>query len=397
MVRERVVGLLEALHQGDLELGEWTRGVVRAANVAIGEGLGVSLWAARIATGEQLACVSEGPTGEAYGAGFHERAAHVTGMLAKVDVETLFPDHLRVAIASERAVAYRAAGGEGDEYVRVTFEAFHSIGATDAIGLTSRPTHEIGICLMVPQRAPRAPSRAELARLAEISLHVEAALRVRLRPEAVMGTVSPSGRVELSGELPKPTCEALGEEVRCIERVRGARRRADGESALDAWRALCAGYLSLVEHVDRAGRRSYLLCENVPRRRQVRGLTRDEAAASIQAARGLPNKAIAYSLGWSESVTARRLSRAGAKLGLTNTRALARVLAGLGVGEPSRAIDVSVLTPSERDVASLLAEGLSNEAIATRRGVSVRTVANQVAAVLRKTGADSRRAFLAWS
>lgn len=397
MVPERVVGLLEALHQGDLELGEWTRGVVRAANVALGEGLGVNFWAAHIATGEQLACVSEGPTGEAYGTDFHERAAHVTNMLARVDVDTLFPDHLRVTLASDRAAVYRAAGGEGAEYVRGTFEAFRSIGATDALGLTSRPTPETGICLMVPQRTRRAPSRAELARLAEISLHVEAALRVRLQPESVIGTVSPSGRVELSGELPKSTCQTLGEEVRGIERVRGERRRADGESALEAWRALCAGYLSLVEQVDRAGRRIYLLSENPPRRREVRGLTRDEAAAAIQAGRGLPNKAIAYSLGWSESVTARRLSRAGAKLGLTNTRALARVLAGLGVGEPSRAIDVGVLTPSERAVASLLAEGLSNEAIAARRGVSVRTVANQVAALLRKTGTDSRRAFLAWS
>lgn len=48
------------------------------------------------------------------------------------------------------------------------------------------------------------------------------------------------------------------------------------------------------------------------------------------------------------------------------------------------------LTPSERDVAKGLLEGLSNTQIARERGVAVRTVANQVAAVLKKTGVSSR-------
>jgi DNA-binding NarL/FixJ family response regulator len=117
---------------------------------------------------------------------------------------------------------------------------------------------------------------------------------------------------------------------------------------------------------------------------------------SLQAARGLTNKTIAYSLGWTESATARRLSRAATKLGLSSPRALVRLLAGLGVaGGAERALDLDALTAAEREVASLLAEGLTNEQIAARRGVATRTIANQVASLLRKTGADGRRVFAA--
>lgn len=49
-----------------------------------------------------------------------------------------------------------------------------------------------------------------------------------------------------------------------------------------------------------------------------------------------------------------------------------------------------VLTPAERDVARRAARGESNEAIARARGSSVRTVANQMAAILRKVGARGR-------
>jgi len=50
----------------------------------------------------------------------------------------------------------------------------------------------------------------------------------------------------------------------------------------------------------------------------------------------------------------------------------------------------SALTPAEREVALLIARGLSNAAIARCRGSRPRTVANQLASILRKLGACSR-------
>ncbi len=50
----------------------------------------------------------------------------------------------------------------------------------------------------------------------------------------------------------------------------------------------------------------------------------------------------------------------------------------------------TALTSTERDVATLIAAGKSNQEIADTRGTSLRTVANQVAAILRKLGVPSR-------
>ncbi len=58
----------------------------------------------------------------------------------------------------------------------------------------------------------------------------------------------------------------------------------------------------------------------------------------------------------------------------------------------SRPIERSAiqLTDAEREVAKLVAAGLTNEAIAKVRGTATRTIANQVAALLRKLGVPSR-------
>lgn len=53
------------------------------------------------------------------------------------------------------------------------------------------------------------------------------------------------------------------------------------------------------------------------------------------------------------------------------------------------------LTTSEREVATLVAEGLSSQEIAVRRQRSVRTVENQLAATFRKLGVGSRAELLA--
>ena len=50
----------------------------------------------------------------------------------------------------------------------------------------------------------------------------------------------------------------------------------------------------------------------------------------------------------------------------------------------------ATLTPVEWDTLRDLALGLSNAAIASRRGVSIRTVANQIAQLFRKLGVHSR-------
>ena len=60
------------------------------------------------------------------------------------------------------------------------------------------------------------------------------------------------------------------------------------------------------------------------------------------------------------------------------------------ISVPCRCLVAGDLTDAERDVVQLAVSGRSNAEIADVRGVSVRTVANQLAAVYGKLGVNSR-------
>ena len=62
--------------------------------------------------------------------------------------------------------------------------------------------------------------------------------------------------------------------------------------------------------------------------------------------------------------------------------------------DPRAAFPVVDLTEAEREILALLQQGLSNDEIARHRSRSLRTIANQVASLLRKTNSSSRRALL---
>lgn len=68
---------------------------------------------------------------------------------------------------------------------------------------------------------------------------------------------------------------------------------------------------------------------------------------------------------------------------------LAELRAFIGPGAPA-AMDDSALTPSEREVLALLAQGLDNRTIAQRLGKAEKTVRNQVSAVFDKLGVRTR-------
>jgi DNA-binding NarL/FixJ family response regulator len=88
----------------------------------------------------------------------------------------------------------------------------------------------------------------------------------------------------------------------------------------------------------------------------------------------------------------------------TGTSATTRVLADLGrtdaAAGPPRAAGsgaaVTALTPRERDVLTLVAQGLSNIGIAARLVLSEHTVHRHLASILRKLGLSSRAAAVAW-
>ena len=87
-----------------------------------------------------------------------------------------------------------------------------------------------------------------------------------------------------------------------------------------------------------------------------------------------------------------RLTRAARKAGLASPHELLRQASWLR--SDGRSVVSADLTPAELEVLELLRSGLSNQEIASLRARSPRTVANQVASLLRKTRCASRRGLV---
>ncbi len=98
-------------------------------------------------------------------------------------------------------------------------------------------------------------------------------------------------------------------------------------------------------------------------------------------------------LGVSPARVSSKLASAAAKVGVFSRAELVR-LAAMLAPDPRADLADNALTDAEREVLELLQHGLSNKEIAKRRSRSVRTIANQVASLLRKTKSSSRRALL---
>ena len=117
-----------------------------------------------------------------------------------------------------------------------------------------------------------------------------------------------------------------------------------------------------------------------------------ERIALEQCARGALFKQVASELQVGPSRLSRLLASATSKLGLGSSTEALRLMGGI-LGP--RVAHLETLTRAEREVFDLIKAGLANQQIATRRGTTERTIANQVGAVLRKTGLSSRRAVIA--
>jgi DNA-binding NarL/FixJ family response regulator len=65
--------------------------------------------------------------------------------------------------------------------------------------------------------------------------------------------------------------------------------------------------------------------------------------------------------------------------------------------EPSAGQALLALTRREREVAALIAQGMSNRQIAKELSISERTAANHVAKILRKLGLRSRAQIASWA
>lgn len=265
-------------------------------------------------------------------------------------------------VATVKVLARATSSAGGDESQGLEDD----LGWSSTAGIVVHPETGIVISLCALVREGAVLTRYERMLLARIAFHVETSYRL-----------ARSGQRNVRAEL-----DANG---RVIQR--------GGEPLLDLWASLTGGRVSLVEQGQR-GSRHYFVVDAHPAVHAGRALSGSEITVLAHAARGEPAKFIAYTLGIRASTVSLKLASAAAKLGVASSIELVRIAAMLSMG-PRCATHDSTLTDAEHDVLELLQHGLSNAEIATMRGRSVRTVANQVASLLRKTKSPSRRGLIA--
>lgn len=234
--------------------------------------------------------------------------------------------------------------------------------------------------------------------LRRVAAHLEGGTRLRMRPDlAVAAVLRADGKlVDATDDQVARQRDRLARHVHAVEQTRHRSARKDPE-AIRHWRAMVDGAYTIVHRQVGPGssRREYLFVRNGPLARRDARLGMREAEVVRQIARGLSQKEVAYALGISEGAVSAALERARGRLGLANRLELVRVARG-AFGLTGQSLNSATLTAAERAVLSLLREGLSNSDIARLRGASRHTVANQVASILRKTSAFSRRELAAW-
>jgi DNA-binding NarL/FixJ family response regulator len=119
------------------------------------------------------------------------------------------------------------------------------------------------------------------------------------------------------------------------------------------------------------------------------GLSARERDVALLVAEGFGNQAIAAELHLSEHTVQAHVSRVLAAFGAASRLSVAAQLTTMLPRDPESA-PLPQLTPRQAMVASQIARGLTNEAIATDLGVSVKTVEKHVSEILRRWQVASR-------
>jgi DNA-binding NarL/FixJ family response regulator len=264
-------------------------------------------------------------------------------------------------------------------------------GVRDAIGMMA---HDLeGGCFQICALSPRVEHLAsdQTRALNRIAAHVGAALRLRRHrdrlDEHVEAVISPAGKIEdAKGAALEPDARlALGESARAMAQ---ARHRG---APMAKWTSMVRARWTLIEQPGRA----IVAPINVPTSTGLIELTPRERTVVELARRGHGNKQIAYATGLAVGTVSWNLSMAMRKLGAANRVELIAL-----AGSPSPADVRESLgdgaSKAEVEVAVLAIRGASNSEIASARGVTERTVANQLAATFRRCGVRSRAELAAY-
>jgi DNA-binding NarL/FixJ family response regulator len=280
-------------------------------------------------------------------------------------------------------------------------------GARDALMLSTNDNTGLGLSIVVllPRRA-RTPQRIRKV-WSQCAPHLSAALRIRRHLESLCQATSVTGQFAPGPDGMMPLVSVLNS---LSESARQSRSTSPTHFRA-LWQDLMGGKCSLVHQHQSAEHHFLVLRRNEHHTRDPRALTEREIEILRHAASGDTDRHIADELSVSNSTVATHRSRGVAKLGLKSRALLCQLFNQRDEGNSriethevrcgtqdvvilsAPRLDACLpqdLTEAERTIACFLLDGLSNRDIAEIRGTSVRTVANQAAAALRKIGVRRR-------
>ena len=252
-------------------------------------------------------------------------------------------------------------------------------------------------------------------RYVRLSAHLSSAIRLRRKlvspvPPLEEAVLSPSGQVAFASGDARDALDALRRAVIDRDRARTRAERSDYQESALLWQGLVSGRWTLIDRFEENDKRFVVALRNENTPREQRLLTPQEELVAQLASRGDQDKDIAYALGIAPATVQTHLKSVLRKFGrskridllMYNRRsayeltlsidgtALAVLVAPRAAPQTSSA----ELSAAELDIRNLLAQGLTNQEIANRRGTSINTVAKQVAHLLSKMG-TTRRALIA--
>ena len=324
--RPDYLAVVEAAYASCAEDADWLQGIAEAALPILDQGRGVHVWSydARAPAAERMRGWGQ--------AGCHpdmeSGARRFVAALPAEIVPIFFP--ARPPVESLRWVLAHVP--PSPEMIN----AMAGAGVGDALALRGHSPDGKGLNLSATTAGPaKVPARAKWA-LTRIALHLAAAARLRFdapvesRLDNADAIFTPRGRLEHLAE-PKKDPSTARVLPNAVERRLAANAvRADPNRALELWRALIAGRWSIVDHLDRDGKRFILAKSNTPGVHEPAALTSTERLVLVYASWGHSNKVIAYETGFSPAAVSMYLHQALRKLRLRSRADLEQVFGSSG-------------------------------------------------------------------
>lgn len=308
------LALVEAAYQHEESEAAWLGGIVRAAS-GYDCGFGVAAYSVAL-----------------------EGAKPAIGSFVRSGDDDGIEQSVRLMTASlPRAVAARVYAPT--EYVGNAAFRLRRVGAAKvhAWALVAGDPAVRAVTLVFPGDAasfdPNAPFPHRRAALGLVGAHIGAALRLRRlsaplseTDRATEAVLDARGRVLHAEGEARDRRESLTEAVIRRERARGKLRRLSPDEAAGMWSVLVDGRWSIVDSIERDGKRLVLARKNPISRAEVFALTEAERDVVWLTSLAHSYKYIAYELGITPSTVHRRLASALRKLRLRTRADLLRAL-----------------------------------------------------------------------